>query len=517
MLWFIARSQGLLQRLQGRLFTLHLHELSTNKKVASPTLINPELKPEVFKNSRWEHDRLKDPRWELVVRITQSPAFVRTEQLSKLLSHVSRMAILERFDEISEQQIGVAIFGRSPDYDSSADSIVRSHATRLRQRLEQYFRGEGRQEPLRIEIPRGGYLPRFYTLESPPLEAIHSVLDPSDIDPVVPDVFESFAGVAIEDATSTSSMAGRAPNSRRNVIFAVVATLMVVALALIVRWHLRRDAQLAERSAGIGQTSIERRFWQTLFPSAGQTMIVSGDSGLTLFETLTNHEVSLEDYINGTYRTPEYFKGLHSEVPASVAIDIASRRYTSFVDEEITQTLTHLPEWTPSHVTSVYAQDLKPQDAAASNLILVGSRETNPWISLVEPPLNFVLTPDGQRGFQFLNRHPLEGEQKIYGFRKDPNDYGEGDVYADVAYLPNPGGKGHVLALSGMWISSTQAAGRFVFDSPRFSAWLQSIANPDGTIPPFELLLDTKSLQGNATGASIVAKRVMSGDLSQRK
>jgi hypothetical protein len=45
-------------------------------------------------------------------------------------------------------------------------------------------------------------------------------------------------------------------------------------------------------------------------------------------------------------------------------------------------------------------------------------------------------------------------------------------------------------------------------DSPRFSAWLKSIANPDGTIPPFELLLSTKNLQGNATYTSIVAKRV---------
>ena len=483
--------------------------------MAPSTLIDPELKHEVFKSSRREHDILNDPRWELVVRVTQSPVFVRTEQLSKLLSHVSRMAILERFDEISEQHIGVAVFGRSPDYDSSADSIVRSHATRLRQRLERYFRVEGREEPLRIEIPRGGYVPRFYTLERPPLEAIASVLEPSD-------AFEPLAGVANENVTPASSIAQRAPSShasgsQTSVIFAVLATLVVVALALVIRWHLHKDAQLAERSAGIGQTQIERHFWQTLFPAAGQTMIVSGDSGLTLFETVTNHEVSLEDYINGAYRTPEYFKGLHSEVPAPVAIDIANRRYTSFVDEEITQTLTHLPEWTPSHVTNVYAQDLKPQDAAASNLILIGSRETNPWISLVEPPLNFVLTPDGQRGFQFLNRHPLAGEQKIYGYRKDPQDYGEGDVYADVAYLPNPGGKGRVLILSGMWISSTQAAGRFIFDSPRFSAWLQSIANPDGTIPPFELLLDTKSLQGNATGASIVAKRVMSGDLSLRK
>ncbi|WP_263358854.1 hypothetical protein [Acidicapsa ligni] len=431
------------------------------------------------------------------------------------MSYVSRMAILERLEEINEQHIGVVVFGRSPDYDSAADSIVRSHATRLRQKLEQYFRAEGSNESLRIDIPRGGYVPRFYKAESSVPEMLPLDVDQAPAEQSI--AVDTGASQSVEVEKPTSAFKRIFGSKSLIVAFSVLLTLVIVVLLFLVRRHLSKDAEMADGRAGVHQTPIERRFWQTLLPTTGKTIIVSGDSSLTLFETVTNHEVSLEDYIDGAYRTPEYFKGLNSEIPPAIAIDIASRRYTSFVDEELTQNLTHLPEWTPAHVSNVFAQDLKPADAAASNLILIGSRQTNPWISLVEPPLNFVLVPDGMRGFQFLNRHPRDGEPKIYAYKNESGDFGEGNVYADIAYLPNPEGRGLVLILSGMWISSTQAAGQFILDSSQFSGWLQSIARPDGTIPPFELLLATKSLQGNATYTSIVAKRVMSASANLHK
>lgn len=66
-----------------------------------------------------------------------------------------------------------------------------------------------------------------------------------------------------------------------------------------------------------------------------------------------------------------------------------------------------------------------------------------------------------------------------------------------------------VLVLSGLWMSETQSAGEFVLDENSFSNWLKSIAAPDGTLPPFELLIGTKNLQGSAAYSSIVAKRIL--------
>lgn len=79
-------------------------------------------------------------------------------------------------------------------------------------------------------------------------------------------------------------------------------------------------------------------------------------------------------------------------------------------------------------------------------------------------------------------------------------------MYGDVDYLPNPGGKGMVLVLSGLWMSGTQSAADYVLNTTRFSNWLKSIADSDGTIPAFEVLIATKSLENSATYSSIIPK-----------
>src|SRR5580704_4334359 len=102
-----------------------------------------------------------DSRRELVGRVVASPPFSKAERLSSLLVYVCDVALDGRADELSEQNIGESVFGRSRDYDSANDGIVRAQVSRLRQRLGLYFDGEGANEPVRIVIPRGGYVPFF--------------------------------------------------------------------------------------------------------------------------------------------------------------------------------------------------------------------------------------------------------------------------------------------------------------------------------------------------------------------
>lgn len=108
-------------------------------------------------------------RRELVRRIVRSPTFARSERLGTLLTYVCDLAFKGREAEINEQKIGQAVFGRSQDYDSAVDGIVRSQASRLRGRLELYFQQEGADEPIRVVIPRGGYVPMFEAIPVPPI------------------------------------------------------------------------------------------------------------------------------------------------------------------------------------------------------------------------------------------------------------------------------------------------------------------------------------------------------------
>ena len=115
-----------------------------------------------------------DPRRALVDRVIMSSTFAKCERLSSLLAYVCDLSLSGRAKELNEQNIGEAVFGRSQNYDSSIDGIVRTQASRLRQRLELYFNEEGLDEPIRIVIPRGGYVPYFEPRPAPQATSVPS-------------------------------------------------------------------------------------------------------------------------------------------------------------------------------------------------------------------------------------------------------------------------------------------------------------------------------------------------------
>ena len=64
-------------------------------------------------------------------------------------------------EELKESVIAIEVFGRRPDYNPRHDPIVRTEARRLRARLSDYYLSEGKSDALVIELPKGGYVPRF--------------------------------------------------------------------------------------------------------------------------------------------------------------------------------------------------------------------------------------------------------------------------------------------------------------------------------------------------------------------
>jgi hypothetical protein len=98
---------------------------------------------------------------ELVGRIVASTEFRRATRLRDFLLYVVDRKLADSSHELTEVFIGQRVFGRPPTYNPSEDSIVRTEARNLRQRLERYFAGDGREEPIILEIPKGGYLPVF--------------------------------------------------------------------------------------------------------------------------------------------------------------------------------------------------------------------------------------------------------------------------------------------------------------------------------------------------------------------
>jgi Tol biopolymer transport system component len=94
--------------------------------------------------------------------VISSDAFAGSKQCQDFLRLLVERAFWGELDKLSERTIGVEMFGRPADYDTSKDAIVRLRATEVRKRLAQYY-GEAIIPPLvRIELPSGSYVPEFH-------------------------------------------------------------------------------------------------------------------------------------------------------------------------------------------------------------------------------------------------------------------------------------------------------------------------------------------------------------------
>lgn len=95
-------------------------------------------------------------------RVLESPGFARNERLSRFLRFVVEGHLDGNDHELKESVIAIEVFGRGPNFDSRLDPVVRTEAIRLRARLSDYYSKDGKADSIVIELPKGGYRPRFH-------------------------------------------------------------------------------------------------------------------------------------------------------------------------------------------------------------------------------------------------------------------------------------------------------------------------------------------------------------------
>jgi len=103
---------------------------------------------------------------EQLDRILSDSAFSGATRRSRLLRYLVEQALEDCSEGLKESVIATEVFERAPDYDPQVDSVVRVEVGRLRARLGEYYAKPGTREPVRIEIPKGGYRPIFVFRET---------------------------------------------------------------------------------------------------------------------------------------------------------------------------------------------------------------------------------------------------------------------------------------------------------------------------------------------------------------
>ena len=437
------------------------------------------------------------PEWQLACRIAASKGLSKSERLPRFLLYICELYLLGRTHEITEQRIGTHIFNRSTDYDPGEDNIVRSYARLLRKRLDIYFEGEGAAEPIRIVIPRGGYVPVFEELRGTQKTAL---VDKEDGEvapiPIEPSVLALQEPLVVRSLSDEPVAAMVFPPSRRSSWISALLGLAAGLLLASAGWWGVYAVQ-ARKEVGPSHP-----LWAQLFQPNRNTLIVPSDSGLGILQNLTHHLVNIEEYANGSYLI-----GLPtaSGLDTRNLNDLGHERYTSVVSLNVTSRLARLPEFIANRTSVRFARSLTAEDIKNSNVILLGSKHTDPWVALFEKRLAFKLeyTPEVDESY-VLNEHPENGEQAIY---RNSTGIGSNRTYGAIAYLPSLDGVGHVLIIQGLNMAATQAAADTLFNSGLIQPVLRRAALPDGGLQPFELLVETTSIGATAPGAQIIATR----------
>ena len=96
-----------------------------------------------------------------VSRILDTRSFKNSNILSKFLYYIVSETLDGNKESLKEYVIATNVLNRKTDFDPQLDAIVRIHARRLRNLLDQYYDKDGLSDPIKISIPKGRYIPIF--------------------------------------------------------------------------------------------------------------------------------------------------------------------------------------------------------------------------------------------------------------------------------------------------------------------------------------------------------------------
>jgi hypothetical protein len=318
-----------------------------------------------------ESELASDPRWQLVERVVSSRAFQKSNRLRDLLRHLAERSLRNHTEELTEHQIGQAVFGKSPDYSPNEDSSVRVHARQLRLKLHEYFDDEGRGEPLVIEIPKGSYAP----------------------------VFRQPARVPPPEVATPAPPVVAAPRPWPWMTIAPWALSAVLAVTCLYLLYSRHRAAVESAAVPWPLSSV--------FESGHRTQIIVADINYGMLQFISQKLGSLEEYMLPNYQQPH--RAANPTAREKRALEFLDNTlHTSYADVVVVSKLLSVMGGNHDQVVVRSARDLSLREIGEGNFVLVGSPASNPWVSLFESKLNFLEShaPGSVTTKAFLNKRP---------------------------------------------------------------------------------------------------------------
>jgi len=425
-------------------------------------------------------------------RLTRSDVLKRSRRLQQFLRYVADLTLAGKADTINEYLLGVEVFDRGPDYNAADDSIVRRQAHALRHKLSEYYATEGKQDPIRIEIPLGHYVPIFQrNNEAMESDAAAATLTPDGAAHQAKPVGSYAAAIAVlavlglvlafwlgqEFASSRSASENRDAG----------APASPAILGLWQPWLDASQAPLVVFSSPM--TAVVKQFLLPLPPDSDPPRFAVPDELDQPFREKLG--LSQDGYL---YLSPTFSETKSGESLA--AVQLANLFATNGMP--IRATTSALLTW---------------EDFRRGNIIVFGHNEQNAWVDplLADYPLRLQVT-SGELQRRIVNVNPGDGEPDYFEINYPSNGAESTIEYALVSMLPGTDGLHELLLVSGLNTQATLMAIEFLTNEERATQLVDKLRKQEPSHDGawhFQMVLKAEVREGVPTGGAIELTRVV--------
>jgi hypothetical protein len=412
-------------------------------------------------------------------RVLQSKHFSKAPKRSRFLEFVCEQAFHGNAEKLNEYLVGTEVYERGPDFNANEDPIVRVQAHEIRRALKTYYETEGRESPLRIDLPPGHYVPVFTR--------------------------QDWTSAAEESAAETPAAPSPSLSRRHQVL---IVALAVVALAFLALYARERSALSELRRQQNSPPPLAEGFewfWKPFLPPARPPLIAPPVHPLLR----AAHEGDSPELLKRGYLIPketltEFRDTIHFRELEGFYFVPTTTDFTGVGEALGLQNLISLFSSMRQPVRVKASRLVDFEEVKSGNTILLGGNQ--PWSGRI------FLYEEGFRFHKGLiwNKTPREGERPVYRPEFDPVTNRLTRDYALVLMLPNERRDERILLIYGIYTQGSQAAIEYVTNPDRLLELRRMLAeeSADGQPPPyFQALLET-TVENYVPGlASLVAVR----------
>jgi len=397
-----------------------------------------------------------------VERILQSKIFRTSEVLRHLFGYLAEKSLDGTADSLKEYTIGLDALGKPASFDPRQESVVRMHTARLRQKLAEYYRTEGVDDPIIVDMPKGGFR---VTFEPRPAVAISPLPVPVEI-----------------------SMPTRGWRRREVLLAGALVVAIGCAMFFMTRlWRVEQGDRLSSSATTASLTPALRELWEPLLSSSRRLVVCVATP---LFVKVPGFGVVREPSINDWDDAPASRKLSSIEGALQAGISEPSYGYTEVGTATGAFLLGQFLAPRKQDVLITRANVLSWPELAEDNVIFLGPATGIHQTEDIPTEAQLVLDPTGIR-----NLSPRPGESAFMQDHPAVNGAEAGVSYALISRVPAMNGPGAILMLSGNQISSVMG-GVQAFTNPALAQMLVSrLKTASGGIPRyFQVVLRVKAM-----------------------